>query len=351
MATIITLLWMRHGLSCANVLDWCSADFEKIRALSTEALYDVVDGELEASFGGFAADAKVDRSRGVEARLGSGKDCGLSLTKASRAPGKDFRRRIARLHDAYRDPALTDCAVSTSAAAGAALSREVGDVDLVLASALRRARETAAAAFPGRDVYEAPFVVERPMRAPMLQLDNEPREPRPGGVATLAPEGLPRNLTDWTRFLGFVGGVVAPLLEGGAASPADARDLPHATVAPDREAFGDAPSDYTVVLVGHGDMMRATCGLAAKPANNAVVSRRVKVDSGVVVEESGPCAPVMGAPPQPRDLTRGDVARCTEPFDVAPFLDLVDGDSACAAAAAAEDAFPFVAAGGGGAEL
>ena len=333
--TIVTILWMRHGLSCANVLDGCSRDAAKIGAhMADGAVYDAIDGELAASAAAAAAGLRADRARGLAARRDK-TDCALPLLD-----GASPRPEAARLHDAYRDPALTDCAVATSALAGAALRARVGAVDAVLSSALRRARETAEAAFPGVEVYEAPFVVEKPHSSHSLQLDNEPRPlDAVRRRASLVPDGALRNASSWPGFLSFVGASIVPWLEAGAAPRRDA-GVP---VSVERPTLGAEPSKFTIAVVGHGDMMWHVCGTPRKLSNNAVLSRRVVVDAaGVVSEEAGPCGVVIGAPPQAlaaKALVAADVERCRDPFAVAPFLDLADGPSTCVAAARAPDAF------------
>ena len=321
-ATVIAILWMRHGLSCANVLDGCSVDQAKVDALATPAFYDLLDAQLAASR---HARRRVARRRGVGARrAGARPDCEIFLDGGARA----------RLHDLYRDPALTDCAVAASARAGAALAARVGAVDLVLSSPLRRARETAAAAFPGRHVREAPFVVERPHTVHAVQLDNEPAPPGPDGGASLFPRGVARNASDWRAFLGFLGSAGLDALENGGRSAPRPRPYPAAVGA--RARVRAAP-DYTVVVVGHGDMMKHVCRRDVKPANNAVLRRRVLVDAaGVVHEDSAPCDLVLDAPPQVDDgfLTAADVARCADPWPVGPWLDLAAADDEADAAAA-----------------
>ena len=215
----------------------------------------------------------------------------------------------------------------------------VGAVDAVLSSALRRARETAEAAFPGVEVYEAPFVVEKPHSSHSLQLDNEPRPDAARRRASLVPDGALRNASSWPGFLSFVGASIVPWLEAGAAPRRDA-GVP---VSVERPTLGAEASKFTIAVVGHGDMMWHVCGTPRKPSNNAVLSRRVVVDAGgVVSEEAGPCGVVIGAPPQAlaaKALVAADVERCRDPFAVAPFLDLADGPSTCVAAARAPDAF------------
>ena len=95
--------------------------------------------------------------------------------------------------------------------------------------------------------------------------------------------------------------------------------------------------ERAVAVFGHGDFFRDACGLDFKPANNAVLKRRVVVENGVVRAEAT-CGLFLRGVPRPAALSRGDVARCSKPFDVYPFLDL--GPSECAEAPPKALTFP-----------
>jgi|MDSY01.1.fsa_nt_gb hypothetical protein len=192
---LLRVLWIRHGLSCANVLDSCSEDFERTENLTSAA-------GPAAHWRRAAAKVLADQRPGVsidwewglkprgwvDARGDVSPDCVLRLVglpslspmkKISTATGRctttanasgpteeqvcvdqqarpQMRRLmgalgndgdVVRLHDLYQDPSLTTCSVHQSRVAGSvfrAFLRERGwRLDLVASSTLLRAVQTA----------------------------------------------------------------------------------------------------------------------------------------------------------------------------------------------------------------
>ena len=176
MAVTITLLLMRHGLSCSNVLDGCMTHIENVDNAFQPEVFDAIDRELE--------NTPFDRAVGYGAAEVKGDDCTLVLERPDQTTAK------VRLHDAYRDPKLTDCGVELSRRAGVALRRRYAKPALVMSSTLQRARETAQNVYPDAVVEEAPFLAERAPSNPDIQLDNEPRVLE---GASLVPDGVARN--------------------------------------------------------------------------------------------------------------------------------------------------------------
>ena len=193
MAVTITLLLMRHGLSCSNVLDGCMTHIENVDNAFQPEVFDAIDRELQ--------NTPFDRAVGYGAAEVKGDDCTLVLERPDQTTAK------VRLHDAYRDPKLTDCGVELSRRAGVALRRRYAKPALVMSSTLQRARETAQNVYPDAVVEEAPFLAERAPSNPDIQLDNEPRVLE---GASLVPAGVARNSSDWGQFLLFFGETVAP---------------------------------------------------------------------------------------------------------------------------------------------
>ena len=150
MAVTITLLLMRHGLSCSNVLDGCMTHIENVDNAFQPEVFDAIDREL--------INTPFERAVGYGAAEIKGDDCTLVLERPDQTTAK------VRLHDAYRDPKLTDCGVELSRRAGVALRRRYAKPALVMSSTLQRARETAQNVYPDAVVEEAPFLAERAPR-------------------------------------------------------------------------------------------------------------------------------------------------------------------------------------------
>ena len=316
MAVTITLLLMRHGLSCSNVLDGCMTHIENVDQAFQPHIFDAIDREL--------VDTPFDRAVGYGAAEIKGDDCTLVLERPDQTTAK------VRLHDAYRDPKLTDCGVELSQRAGVALRRRYAKPALVMSSTLQRARETAQHVYPDAEVLEAPFLAERAPSNPEIQLDNEPRAL---DGASLVPDGVARNSSDWGQFLLFLGETVAPRVASVSSSE----------VGPPLEAKVDGDGAAVVFVAGHGDYLQEVCGLDAKPANNAVLRRRIVISDGVLREEPGPCDLILrGAAEAAKNdvqLDASDVARCVDPFPVAPFLEF-DEPSTCRSPWAKAFSFP-----------
>ena len=168
------------------------------------------------------------------------------------------------------------CIRDRSQRAGVALRRRYSKPALVLSSTLQRARETAQHVYPDAEVLEAPFLAERAPSNPEIQLDNEPRAL---DGASLVPDGVARNSSDWGQFLLFLGETVAPRVTTASATE----------VGPPLENKLDDDGAAVVFVAGHGDYLQEVCDLDEKPANNAVLRRRIVISDGVLREEPGPC--------------------------------------------------------------
>ena len=100
MAVTITILLMRHGLSCSNVLDGCTTRHMQVDKAFQPETFDAIDHEL--------INTPFDRAVGYSAAEQRGGDCELVLERPDQTTAR------VRLHDAYRDPKLTDCGVEMS---------------------------------------------------------------------------------------------------------------------------------------------------------------------------------------------------------------------------------------------
>ena len=228
--TLVRMLWVRHGLSCANVLDKCLEDSDVVGNFSNFATGEAarewrseVDAALQRGAVGAGGEAwykgaSVDWEWGIRPRgWGDARglevpDCVVRLTNmppgpfegggegdgaGGRAPGVVAADGdLVRLHDIYRDPSLTTCSIHQSRRAGAALRsflREQGiKLDLVGSSTLLRAAQTAYHMFleewdgsggggvqamsgPEWSVVQLPYIDERaPEGMSTIQLDNMP---------------------------------------------------------------------------------------------------------------------------------------------------------------------------------
>ena len=151
-------------------------------------VFDAIDRELVDALrprGG------LRRSRSERRRLHAG----------SGAAGQTTAK--VRLHDAYRDPKLTDCGVELSRRAAAALRRRYAKPALVMSSTLQRARarqlktSTPTPLLKRRRSWPAaPLESGNPARQRAARLEG----------ASLVPAGVARNSSDWGQFLLFFGG-------------------------------------------------------------------------------------------------------------------------------------------------
>ena len=270
---LLRVLWIRHGLSCANVLSECTTNQTVASALSA-TLLPLLEDELRAAPPPQAlpgderpdlARAALDPRLGIVARDGAAAEAKTDCAVRVVPDPADVRRRRAgggaagggaagggdagggdagdgafflRVHDLYQDPVLTDCAVYQSRAAGRALrallrrERAAGGVfadpaappdgvALVGSSTLARATSTAQFMFEpealderARVVHQLPYLVERwttPDGATPLQQDNAP--PPPADAARFFANGRHgRNASDWARFVVFAARELVPAL-------------------------------------------------------------------------------------------------------------------------------------------
>jgi broad specificity phosphatase PhoE len=250
---LIRMLWIRHGLSCANVLDECHDDAAIVNSTLDASFRRKIDRLLRANSAGLQVDWDWGmKPRGwLDARGELSSDCALKLKglepllsdgvngRLEGALGHDGD--VIRLHDLYQDPALTSCSLHQSQRAGLALqqllqSREWA-LDAVASSTLLRAAQTAIHMF-GRGsgaVLQLPYIDERaPAAMTALQLDNSPGSARQqrrrlkgygrvdSGLVTptLLRRAFPRGAHDFERFKAFAAMHFLPRLlkEPGAAA-------------------------------------------------------------------------------------------------------------------------------------
>ena len=177
---------MRHGLSCSNVLDGCMTHIENVDQAFQPHIFDAVDREL--------VDTPFDRAVGCERGGNQGDDCTLVLERPDQTTAK------VRLHDAYRDPKLTDCGVELSTGLASlcdgVYSKPAGDVlNIYNEPERRRSTSTPTLLLKRRRSCRRAFESGD-------QLDNEPRAL---DGASLVPDGVARNSSDWGQFLLFLG--------------------------------------------------------------------------------------------------------------------------------------------------
>ena len=181
---LVRMLWVRHGLSCANVLDECSKDPAVTKKMSSSAANRKWRRTVEKVLAENDEDLRIDwewglKPRGwIDARGDVSPDCVLRLQglpavllmnhssvdknkksvmescseNTRRQPGRlegalGYDGDVIRLHDLYQDPALTTCSIYQSRVAGSEfrkfLRRQGWSLDLVASSTLLRAAQTA----------------------------------------------------------------------------------------------------------------------------------------------------------------------------------------------------------------
>ena len=228
LAVTVTLLLMRHGLSCSNVLDGCMTHIENVDQAFQPHIFDAVDREL--------VDTPFDRAVGYGAADIKGDDCTLVLERPDQTTAK------VRLHDAYRDPKLTDCGVELSKRAGVALAAVckagVGDV-LNIATSPR----DGAARLPRRRGARGAV----PGRARALESGHPARQRAArAGRRVVSADGVARNRATGVNFCCFGGRRSRPALQQHASE-----------VGPPLENKLDDDDGAAVVFVaGHGDYLR-----------------------------------------------------------------------------------------------
>lgn len=188
----LRLFWVRHGLSCANVLDKCSKGPREAKDLlpTVEHALRLVPG-YEA--------AKLNRAFGLHAATETEGDCTVEVDAPDLIPGQSGDRGgIIRVHDLYRDPLLTDCSRRQSLEAGRTflkwLQRKEIKVDFIGSSFLMRALQTAHEMFrepcgktEGLDCDEV-FSSESPMLTPIPYMT----EKAPEGLSSFQQDNTPR---------------------------------------------------------------------------------------------------------------------------------------------------------------
>lgn len=108
----VRLFWIRHGLSCANVMDKCSKGPGQSKQLlpKVEHALRLVPGYETA---------KLNHSFGLKAATATEGDCTVAVEAPNLTPGQVGKKgAIIRVHDLYTDPLLTDCSRRQSIQAG-----------------------------------------------------------------------------------------------------------------------------------------------------------------------------------------------------------------------------------------
>lgn len=325
----LRVFFIRHGLSCSNVLNSCA-----VGPSDSEALLPELQRTLKSMPDYVLANADVatlNASAGLHAKRPGQLDCTVDVLPGDSA--KPFRTTV---HHLYLDPTLTDCSRTQSFSAGhrfLSWCRERGvRIDFVGSSFLRRAMETShqmfAAHCEGLDglcqgVVDAPKVVAVPYiseRAPVaqgpLQADNFPMQARAQSreiresfgksiVDTQYAKAWPRIEQQFEKFKAFLALVLAPSLAPTLhlQSPREAslrrileRTLPNSLTyaqRPPRVKLAVPGGEYrtgrafareeyeslrapevTVAIVAHGEMLRNWCGQGVKtPHNNDVLEK------------------------------------------------------------------------------
>ena len=224
----VRLFWVRHGQSCANVMDRCAAGPQH-----SEALLPELEHALRAYPGGRFERASLNRTVGLVAATATERDCTVHVQ--SRDDDDETAANIVvRAHDLYRDPALTDCARQQSVAAGRAfalwLRASRVRLRFVGSSFLMRAVETAYAMFAaddaparaGDDAAAAPTATTT--TPPGLRVTPIPymTERAPPGMTPAEADNVPREVDEQLRMLEAAYGRALPLDDryargGGAA--------------------------------------------------------------------------------------------------------------------------------------
>jgi len=242
---LIRMLWIRHGLSCANVLDDCHDDATIVNSTLDASFRRKIDRLLKVNSAGLQVDWDWGmKPRGwLDARGEPSLDCALKLKGlkpllsdglTSRLEGAlGFDGDVIRLHDLYQDPALTSCSLHQSQRAGLAFQQLLRSrkwaLDAVASSTLLRAAQTAIHMF-GRSsevMLQLPYIDERaPAAMTAIQLDNLPGSARQqrrrlkehgkvdSGLVTptLLRRAFPRGAHDFERFKAFAAMHLLPLL-------------------------------------------------------------------------------------------------------------------------------------------
>jgi len=190
----VRLFWVRHGLSCANVMDKCSKG-----PAHAEALLPIVEKALQ-QIPNFES-AKVKRTFGLQPSTKTEGDCLVEVVAPGLVPGEASEKgAIIRLHDLYTDPALTDCARQQSTEAGRSfmkwLQRKGIKVHFTGSSFLMRALQTSYGMFrepcgntEGLDC-DAVFVGDQPLLTPVPYMT----ERSPPGRSAFQQDNMPMSL-------------------------------------------------------------------------------------------------------------------------------------------------------------
>ena len=384
----VRMLWVRHGQSCANVLDRCQVG----QAEAPELLPDIKRALPE--YPPFS-DARLNISRGLAPASSTEKDCTVGIVQTE-------AEQIVRLHDLYRDPGLTDCARDQSVQAGLALLRWLDSQGLALhfigSSFLMRAFETAYAMFVeactstqscervlnSTRITPLPFITERaPGPSTKPQADNMPRAiqeqlnmlgamydgMRLETIDTAHAEAWRGEPQHWAKFAAFLATQIVPQLAGWQHAPLEPfrealrAALPHEmhhSSHGEEVAFGWQGGGYStgrmfskreylqldvrevnVAIVGHNQMMMEYCqrGLPPKPNNNAILEKMFiveferKTNHTILHELGDKCTLLMDAPDAlyaMANLVTDDVRACAHgTFDVAKLIGVIDGASTC----------------------
>lgn len=335
----VRLLWVRHGQSCANVMETCTVKPPESNAL----LPDLIPA-LRNYPGNSWATATLSKNFGVQGASSTEHDCTVEIEGGGLVPGRrGADGAVVRAHDLYRDPTLTDCARVQSKYAGRALfnwMRSYGvKLDFIGSSFLLRAFETASAMFiaPCREsdcaaaiprnlkVTPVPYIVERaPQGQTAAQADNLPMavDRQMEVMKSIYGRALatdmryarryPRNAQQYDKFKAFLAVEIVPrigdgipwavtdttalmgVLEGFFPDTVSPTKLRNSSVQfswvsgsySNGQGFTKAEysaleaPEVTVAIVGHNQMMKEYCLHDEPPApnNNAVFEKLFVVD-------------------------------------------------------------------------
>lgn len=337
----VRLFWVRHGLSCANVMDKCSKGPSQADELLPE-----VERALQ-SLPGYKY-AALNQTFGLEGATAKEGDCRVEVIAPGLVPGQaGSKGAIVRVHDLYTDAALTDCSRRQSVQAGRSfmkwLQRKAIKVHFTGSSFLMRAFQTSygmfrepcsnttdvdcSAIFVGDkpSLTPVPYITERaPLGLTSFQQDNTPRsfdeqqqmiEKHHGKNITVNgtfAESWPRYAQQYEKFKAFLAVVLAPSTSkvlSRAASPMDVFRSALESALPEQmhpqdhgkpirvpwdggmyttgEEFDKkeytqlAAPEINFVVVGHQQMMSEYClapDYLPKPNNNAILEKLFILD-------------------------------------------------------------------------
>jgi len=331
----IRVFWVRHGLSCTNVLDKCSRGQTDAKQLlpAVEKALQKID---------IYKHAILNKTFGLEAATVAEGDCTVEVEAPNLLPDQRAENgALVSVHMLYKDPALSDCARMQSAVGGRSflkwLQKKGIRIDLVGSSFLLRAVETAHGMFHvpcrGGDVLNCtgvfastdnlvtplPYIVERARRGrTSIQQDNTPHDVIDqyqmmhdiyGRLIRMDPtytHSWPRNAQQYEKFKAVLAMVIAPSISKNLVFEAPPVDVFRAAVEmtlPERMGSEDhgkpvsikwkggsyatgiefdkneyidlAAPEVNIAIVGHGGMISEYCSAPDDQNNNNAVFEKL----------------------------------------------------------------------------